>query len=279
MTQLLMCALALLLGAMPLRHFEVDDRGPERLWILPFTPAGADSSVAYLEDALPAFLMVAISGSDGIHSIVERERMNAVLAEQSLSLEHLTSAATRQRVGKLLGATVTISGSFVRLGEELLVTLRAADLESGIIVASTEGRGPLGQPAELVTSLYRTLSGNLSPRLPALAATQIDHAPLANLHFLKGLGHYYAARYSHALGEFMLASDEPRLTSIGRYWQANAYLAQHQYSSGCLELARLKRASPPEIPSSDVDVKLRTCERYLSADDLQLIRDLAARRD
>jgi hypothetical protein len=279
MTRPLLCALVLLLGAVPVPHPGRSGQEPERLWILPFTPAGGDASLAYLEDALPAFLMVAITGAGPSHSIVERERMDAVLAEQSLSLAHLTSAATRQRVGRLLGATVMISGSFARVGDQLLVTMRAVDLESGVIAASAEGRGPLGQPAELVTTLYGRLAGDPGPRLPSTAPNPIDQAPLANLHFMKGLGHYFAARYTHALGEFLLASEDDRLRDLGRFWQANAYLAQRQYSHACLELVRLRLSSPPGIPAGEIAARIRTCERYLSAEDLKMIRDLAARRD
>jgi hypothetical protein len=269
----------LLLATMPVRQLARDRAEPERLWVLPFTQAGADESLTYLEEALPALLMVAITGSGEAHAIVERERLTAILAEQSLSLEQLTTPATRLRVGRLLGATIMISGSFAGQDQALLVTMRATDLESGIVVSSADERGSIVQSAELVLTLYRRLSGNLNARLPPLSESQIDPAPLANLHFMKGLGHYYSARYSRALGEFMLAADDYRVRDIARFWQANAWLAQRQYTHACLELARLQAAAPRDIPAGDIATRLRTCERYLTNEDLKVIRDLASRRD
>ena len=248
--------------------------GPPCLWILPFENMGASSSSDYLQDALPALLAVAVSRSDE-HVVVDREHLNHVLEEQSLTLAGLTSPDARQRAGKILGATILISGSFLQQGGELRVIMRAADLETGIVTAAAEAGGPSGQPGELVTRLYRKLAANLARRLPELTPDQIDPAPLANLHFIKGLGQYYGARYNHALAEFLLAGEEERLTGISRLWLANTYLAQQQFTHAYLELNRLIHSG--SIPDKEVSSKLKACERHLSPDDRKRIREMAAR--
>jgi TolB-like protein len=250
---------------------------PARIWILPFQHPQADSSLDYLEEALPALLAVAISRSDK-HAVVDRQHLNQVLAEQSLTLEGLTSPDTKHRIGRLLGATVMITGSFVQQGNELLMSMRASDLETGIITATAEARGPTAQPGQLVSKLYRRLAGDLDRRLPDLAPDQIDHAPLANLHFMKGLGHYHSARYSHALAEFMLAAEEEQLTDISRLWLANAYLAQHQYAHAYLELSRLKSSGSSNLRENEIAARMHECEKYLTPEDLKIIRELAVGR-
>jgi len=188
---------------------------PARIWILPFEQLDADSSLEYLKEALPALLAVAISGSDQ-YAVVDRDNLKALLTEQSLTIEGLISPDTRHRIGRLLGATVMITGSFVRRDGDVRITMRASDLETGIITSTGEARGPIGRAGELVGQVYRQLAGELDKRLPDLAPDQIDHAPLSNLHVMKGLGHYYSARYSQALAEFMAAADDENLNDVSR---------------------------------------------------------------
>ena len=249
------------------------DRVP-RLWILPFDNPEADASVAHLEEAIPALLAVAISQSDQ-HAVVERQHLNQVLAEQSLTLEGLTAQDTKHEVGRLLGATVMISGSLVKQGRDLLITMRAADIETGIVTATAEARGPADQLGRLVSELYRRLARGQGMRLPDLRANQIDEAPLSNLHFMRGLGYYYSARYNQALAEFMQATREKPLTDISRLWLANSYLAQEEYGHAYLELSRLRLRGSRNFRKGEIEAKMRGCEKRLSPEEVERIRELA----
>lgn len=248
------------------------DRLP-RLWILPFDNPEADATSAHLEEAIPALLAVAISQSDR-HAVVDRQHLNQVLAEQSLTLEGLTAPQTRHEVGKLLGATVMISGSFVKHGPNLLITMRASDVETGMVTATAEARGPAGQIGRLVSDLYRRVARDLGRGLPGLRADQIDEAPLSNLHFMRGLGYYYSARYNQALAEFLQATREKPLADISRLWLANTYLAQEAYDHAYLELSRLSLGGSKNFRKSEVEAKMRACEKHLSAEEVERIQEL-----
>jgi hypothetical protein len=245
-----------------------------RIWILPFENPGADASGAYLEEAIPALLAVAISQSDK-HAVVDRRHLNQVLAEQSLTLEGLTALHARHAIGRLLGATVMISGSFVRQGPDLLITMRASELETAVVTATAEARGPAGQIGRLVSELYGRLARDLGRGLPDLRADQIDEAPLSNLHFLRGLGYYYSARYNQALAEFLQAAQEERLADISRVWLANVYVAQEAYDHAYLELSRLRLGASRNFRKGEIEAKMRACEKYLSAEEVERIRELA----
>lgn len=273
MTERAVLTLVCLVTVMTVPHSARGDDRPSRIWILPFEHSQSDPSLDYLEAALPALLAVAVSGSDQHHSVVDRQHLNTVLAEQSLTLEGLTSTDTRHRIGKLLGATAMITGSFVQHEQQLLLTMRATDLETGIMTVTAEGRGATRRLGELVTTLYRRLAGDLGKRLPDLAPAQIDEAPLANLHFMKGLGHYHSARYNHAIAEFMLAAEDRQFPDVARLWIANAYWAQQHYGHACLELSRLEHGG-----SKHVLEKLRACEQHLPPEDMKIIRKLIERR-
>ncbi len=267
---------ALLLTAMA-AHLAWADARPARVWILPFDNPRADASVEPLEEALPALLAVALSRSDQ-HAVVDRQDLDQVLAELSLTLEGLTAPEARREIGRLLGATVMIGGSVVRHGQDLLVSMRAADIETGFVTATADARGPAGQPGRLVSELYRKLTREPGRPLPPLGADQIDEAPVANLHFMRGLGYHYGARYNQALAEFLQAAREETLTDLARLWLANTYLAQGRYDHAYLELSRLGPGAPSHSRHPDVEAKRRECERHLSPETIKMIRDLAARR-
>ncbi len=247
---------------------------PVRIWFLPFDNRNADASLEYLEEALPVLLVVAVSQTDE-HAVVDRQHLNQVLAEQSLTLEGLTSPSAKHRVGRLLEATVMISGSFVKQGQELLIMIRAADVETGMVTATAEARGPVGQLGPLVSKLYGRLARDLGTRLPALHADQIDEVPLSNLHFMHGLGFYFSARYNQALGEFVQAAEEQELSDISRLWLANAYLAQDQFGHTYLELNKLRHSGTSSLRHDDIEAKMRTCEKHLGAEEVKIIEELA----
>ena len=253
-----------------------DDR-PPRVFILPFDNVRADRSVEYLTEALPGLLTVALSGSDR-RTVVDRQHLNQVLAELSLTLEGLTAPTARREVGRLLGATVMIGGSFVTQGPDLLVTVRASDVETGIVTATANGRGPAAELGRLVSEIYRRLTRDAGPRLPDLRADQIDDAPVANLHFMRGLGYYHSARYNQALAEFLQAAREASLTGVSRLWLANAYMAQGQFDHAYLELSRLRLDAERDSRKAEVEAKMRSCEEHLGAETAASIRSLVAPR-
>lgn len=265
-----------LLTAMALNLAWAGDR-PARIWILPFDNPNATVSLEYLEEALPALLTAAMSQSDE-HAVVDRQHVNQLLAEQSLTLKGLIAEDARHRVGKLLGATVMITGSFVKHGQDLLITARASDVETAVVTATAEAHGSAGQLGRLVGEVYWQLARGLGGQLPDLRADLIDEAPLSNLHFMRGLGYYFSARYNQALAEFLQAAREEPLTDISRLWLANAYIAQEQYGHACLELSRLVLDGSPNIRKAEIEAKRRACEQHLSGEEVEIIRELAAQR-
>jgi len=266
----------LLLPAVMALHLAWAADRPTCIWILPFDNPKAAVSVEYLEEVFPALLAVAVSQSEE-HAVVDRRHVNQVLAEQSLTLKGLVAQDAKQRVGKLLGATVMITGSFVERGTDLLVTARASDVETAVVMATAEAQGSPGQLGRLVGEVYRQLARGLGGQLPDLRADLIDEAPLSNLHFMRGLGYYFSARHNQALAEFLQAAREEPLTDIARLWLANAFLAQEQYGHAYLELRRLTVGGSRNVWKAEIDAKIRTCERHLSGQEVELIRELAAR--
>ncbi len=171
-----------------------------------------------------------------------------------------------------------ITGSYTLQSGNLLVNLRATDLETGIVTATSSVSGPVGDPRELVEKMYRAAFVGLGTPLPNLDPAQIDRTPLSNLHFMKGLGHYFSARYSLALAEFILAADDEEMNDIARLWLAKTYIADRQYDHAYLELIWLRRRESARFAERDIAARMRECERQLGADEVKRIRELAVRR-
>jgi curli biogenesis system outer membrane secretion channel CsgG len=107
---------------------------------------------------------------DGTYSVIERKRLDAILAEQNFSDSDRANPSTAAQIGKLMGVNVIIVGSVTQFGTEkkdfnvgglagrlggfgggkvgtqkgkanVAVTARAIDVNTGEILASTTGKG------------------------------------------------------------------------------------------------------------------------------------------
>jgi len=101
--------------------------------------------------------------------VVERERIQSVLAEQNLVKSGSIDQATAVKVGKIVGAQYVIMGSFITSPrDEIVLTSRAVDLETSVISnpqkVESKGDDVLGLVAQLSERLQRDL------KLPAKPA-------------------------------------------------------------------------------------------------------------
>ena len=267
--------LVLVAGLLPVRAALAQE--PQRVWILPFDQLHQDRSTEYLREMLPALLTVAISQSSA-DLVVDRELLNELLEERSLTLAGLTSSDDRRRIGKLLGATVMMTGSYTLESGGLLVNLRAIDLETGIVTATSRISGTMGEPGELIARLQQAMLAAVRQKVPDLPPDRIDRAPWSSLHFMKGLGHHFSARYSLALAEFILAAEQEELTDLSRLWIAKTYMADRQYGHAYLELIWLMRRESARFAAKEIAQRMRECERQLSADEVKRIQQLTKPR-
>src|SRR5262249_7790431 len=97
----LLALLALLAGAAP----------RPAVAILYFDYAGADADMALLKKGLAQMLISDLSAVDAVQ-LVERDRLEAVLAELKLGRSGAIDPATAAKVGKLLGARYQVLGGY-----------------------------------------------------------------------------------------------------------------------------------------------------------------------
>ena len=90
-------------------------------------------------------------------------------------------------LGKILQASVMISGGFIKDEQQVIIHAHATDVESGRLLASGEVKGQERHLAELLHDMYKILAKDLKKVLPEPGADEVDTTPVSNLHFYAGI--------------------------------------------------------------------------------------------
>ena len=91
----------------------------------------------FMED-LGTNLAMAFRETGSNNRVVTRDRVDAVFAEQSLSLEGLTDSDARQKVGSLLGADILVSGTIIWLEDDLYrASAQLIETETGALLGGS----------------------------------------------------------------------------------------------------------------------------------------------
>jgi tetratricopeptide (TPR) repeat protein len=103
------------------------------LIVMPLSTYGGATQRVGLGEMIASMLITAISEAKG-PEIVERARLDEVLAEQKLQATAHFDAATTVRVGKLIGAKRVVLGNVAEFDGRLLIDVRVVDVESGKVL-------------------------------------------------------------------------------------------------------------------------------------------------
>lgn len=158
-------------------HAADEPRGePPTVAVLYFDYEGKNHELEPLRKGLAQMLTTDLAELDSIR-VVERARLEEVLAELALGRSAKVDRASASRVGKLLGARLLVLGSFFEIGGALRVDARVVDSESGRILKGAGVRGKsddaLACEATLAEKLREALGalseGTASSRVAAAA--------------------------------------------------------------------------------------------------------------
>src|SRR5437660_2439391 len=96
---------------------------------------------AWARKGLAEMLITDLTQAPGLE-VVQRERLEVVLREQSLQAAGRIEEKTAVRIGRLTGATVILLGSATRVGDTLRLDAHLLDVERGTVLgaASVDGR-------------------------------------------------------------------------------------------------------------------------------------------
>jgi TolB-like protein len=207
---------------------------------LPFHEASAKETYAPLAEAIGDMVVVRLSAAEGL-VFVNRSAIDKVLKEHESSL--LMSQADRIRLGRIVGAKFVLTGSVTTVGDEFQVNAHLLDVSTARVARSAKATARSDRLTEPIDKLAQELVGELNLKLPELTPEQIDKSPEANLHFLRGLGYYFAKLPDDAIVEFMKVLAIDPFHARARFWNGMAYFDQGEYEHAKLEFARFLKQS------------------------------------
>lgn len=151
--------------------------------ILYFDYGGKEDGMGLLRKGLAQMLISDLSTLDAIQ-LVERQRLEEVLAELKLTQSGKIDAASGARVGKLLGARYLVMGGYFDVLGTLRVDARVVEVETGRVVRSFGANGKPDDFLAIEQKLVGDLTGILEKELalaPAKAPRRPRVAPPAKL--------------------------------------------------------------------------------------------------
>ncbi len=133
--------------------------------VLYFDYAGKDEELAVLKKGLAQMLISDLSRNERIQ-LVERARLESVLAELKLGGSRKVDSKTAAQIGKLLGAEYLVLGSYFSLLGSLRIDARLVAVQTGRIILSTGASGKVDEFLTIQTTVASALALDLAKRLP-----------------------------------------------------------------------------------------------------------------
>lgn len=190
--------------------------GSERtLSVLYFDNVSKSADYDWLRIGLSDMLSSDIASSGAV-TVVERENLAKVLAEQELQLSGAVDDSDAVRVGQILAAKRLVYGSFVVSGSSLRIEARLVDAQSAAVLGAVSAEGAGSGALELERKLASGLLAALGVRqlsAPSSGGTSAPEAAAAYYRALAALdsGDYVGAREGFlAAGELDPAYAKPQ---------------------------------------------------------------------
>jgi TolB-like protein len=131
-----------------------------------------EDDLAQLKKGLAQMLISDLAAHDKV-ALVERARLQDVLAELQLLQSRKVDPETAARIGKLLGARYIVIGGYFQVLGQLQVTARVVEVETSKTVAGVQARG---KPDDFF-ALEQDLSAQLSKAFSEKVVASAESAP------------------------------------------------------------------------------------------------------
>jgi tetratricopeptide (TPR) repeat protein len=179
---------------------------PRTVAVLPLRFSGADSSLRPLERGFAELLTTDLARSSQL-TVVERDRLQALLDELALQGSGATSAASNVRAGRLLRAGRLVQGSLLQLpNSQLRVDAAVVDVPTSQVKGTAQGADQLDQLFTLEKRIVLDLFRQLGVTLTVAERNAIEQRPTRSL----------AAFVAYSRG--LVAEDDGRFDDAGRFY-------------------------------------------------------------
>ena len=149
---------------------------PKTVAVLYFDNNTGSANYDAMGRGVAAMLITDLSGVPEI-KLVERERLQAVLAEQKMQQSKFFDSTTAVRTGRLIGAEYLLTGAFTAIDPDIRIDTRVVRVETGEVVRTAKVQGKQDKffdlQQKLADELVKGLPTAVSPEaLEALRAQQ-----------------------------------------------------------------------------------------------------------
>lgn len=111
-----------------------------------------------LKKGLASMLTTEISQIQAF-KVVEREKLESLLNEMSLSEAGVIDESTTQQIGKLLGAQTLLLGGFINMfGDQLRIDVRIVEVETGLTLRAEEETGSVDKLFDMIKNLTKKIT-------------------------------------------------------------------------------------------------------------------------
>lgn len=139
-------------------------QGVSTLAVLPLDKGAGSEQYDGLGKALAAMLVTDLSTAPGLQ-LVERDRLDAVMAELKLSDTAFVDPKTAQKLGKGLGAQFVVTGGYSVVADKFLLDARVFHVESAKIVKASDADGTVADFVAVEKELVEDLIDGLDVAL------------------------------------------------------------------------------------------------------------------
>ncbi len=200
MTRLLATALAfactVLLGAVP-AHAET----AMRVAVLEFSNASSEAGLEALGKGLQSMITTDLARVSAL-TVVERSRLQEIVAEQKLGNSGLVDKATAAKIGKLAGASHLLGGTFTIVAKTMRLDARLFSVKTGEVMLAEDMAGERDAFFELEKSLVNKMIATLGVKLEPKERAGISKIHTADFgafkNFSQGVAHFDQQRYDDA---------------------------------------------------------------------------------
>jgi len=167
-SSLLLCAFALHFLA-PLAVAQEDKTV---IAIVDFKNTSNNQELNYLEKAIPESIITSMAKS-GRLEIVERNRLKDAISEMQLGMSGIVDEQTAIEVGRAVGASAILVGSFVTIGSMIQINARLIDVKTSKIIKADSKRGYVGEEIfRLMDDMARSMEQQMMGEAPRQVAVQ-----------------------------------------------------------------------------------------------------------
>jgi tetratricopeptide (TPR) repeat protein len=198
--------------------------------VLPLRFQGSDSTLQPLERGLAELMTTDLARSHEL-TVVERERMQAIVSELALQSSGQSDSSTNVRAGRIIQAGSVVNGQIVQRDQNLRVDAAIVNTTTSQVSGGAEGENTLDRVFDIEKGIVLQLFDSLGVRLTTAERNLIEQRPTRSLQaflaYSRGLTLEDQGQYEEAARNFRDAARiDPGFTLAQQKGAETASIAQ-----------------------------------------------------